>query len=170
MKSTGEVMGIHTKFSGAFAKSQFASYNQLPLKGTAFLSVTDSDKADLLKIMKNLDKLPFKLIATSGTAKFLTENGYTVKTAIKVREGSPNIVDSIAAGEIDFIINTPEGSEPLLDSRSIRLVANEMKVPTYTTIAAAEAAVEAMHIMRDCLLYTSPSPRDATLSRMPSSA
>ena len=148
MKSTGEVMGIHNSFPGGFAKAQFASQMVLPgHQGKAFLSVRDGDKEELLPIAKQLLELGFSLVATSGTAKYLSEAGIAAEEINKVREGSPHIVDLLGEGAIDLVINTPEGAGTLLDSRSIRLVANELNVPTYTTIAAAAAAVAAIEIV-----------------------
>ncbi len=147
MKSTGEVMGVHRNFPGGFAKAQFASSTILPSAGTAFLSVPDQDKQELIEIAEELVELNFRLKATRGTAQYLSERGFKVEALNKVREGSPHIVDALGAGEIQVVINTPEGSKPLLDSRSIRLVANEMNVPTFTTLAAAAAAVKAMKIV-----------------------
>ncbi len=149
MKSTGEVMGIHENFAGAFAKSQFAANIALPRSGTAFLSVKDSDKEELISIVRRLEKLGFSLMATRGTAEFLTGQGCNVQVVNKVREGSPHIVDSLGAGEIELVINTPEGWAPVMDSKSIRLVANELRVPTYTTIAAARAMAEALELVQN---------------------
>ena len=148
MKSTGEVMGIHHSFSGAFAKSQFAAGNRLPSGGRAFLSVMDDDKDDLREIAQGLFDLGFELVATSGTATYIKKLGIPVTPVRKVREGSPHIVDLLGQGGI-ALVNTPEGQGSTLDSRSIRLVANELKVPTYTTIAAAKAAVKALRVLRE---------------------
>ncbi|WKZ56781.1 MAG: carbamoyl-phosphate synthase large subunit [Bdellovibrionota bacterium] len=144
MKSTGEVMGIHRNFAGAFVKSQRAAGIAVPASGKVFLSVMDSDKEELLPIAEKLLAKGFSLVATGGTATFLRSRGCEVELVKKVREGSPHIVDLLAQGEISLVINTPEGSGPLLDSRSIRLVAHEMKVPTYTTMAAAGALAQSL--------------------------
>lgn len=149
MKSTGEVMGKDSTFPAAFAKSQFAAGNILPDSGTVFLSLMDHDKEDALPIVDLLKEAGFSFIATGGTAKFLHDKGYAVDPINKVREGSPHIVDFLKEGKVQLVINTPEGPEPLLDSRSIRLVANEEKVPTYTTLAAAEAAARAILRMKE---------------------
>ncbi|RMG45532.1 MAG: carbamoyl-phosphate synthase large subunit [Candidatus Dadabacteria bacterium] len=148
MKSTGEVMGIGREFGRSFARAQFASYVSLPTGGTVFMSVMDNDKPEALKLAEKIVSLGFKLVATRGTAKYLKERGFDVETVNKVREGSPHVVDALGSGTIDMLINTPEGSGPHLDSRSIRLVANELKIPTFTTIAAAGAALEAIAIMQ----------------------
>jgi carbamoyl-phosphate synthase large subunit len=148
MKSTGEVMGIHSNFAGGFAKAQYASNNKLPNAGKVFLSVMDRDKSDLLPIATQLAELGFELVATAGTAAFLGKHSIKVQTVQKVREGSPHVVDLLGLGEIALVINTPEGSGSALDSKSIRLVANELGVPTFTTMAAAQAAVQAIGIIR----------------------
>lgn len=149
MKSTGEVMGLHSDFAGAFAKAQFASNNVLPTSGKVFLSVMDDDKEALMPIAQQFLALGFSLVATHGTARFLRESGMEVVGVNKVREGSPHVVDLLGEGEMALVINTPEGSGPLLDSRSIRLVANELGLPTFTTIAAARAVVQAIAMLKD---------------------
>jgi len=148
MKSTGEVMGIHSTFSGAFAKAQLGAYNRLPVSGKVFLSVLDVHKEELLPIAERLREMEFSLVATAGTAEFLRAAGFAVESVRKVREGSPHIVDLLGAGEISLVINTPEGSGGLMDSRSIRLVANELKVSTFTTMSAALAVTEAIQMLK----------------------
>ncbi len=153
MKSTGEVMGISEGFALAFAKSQYATNTRLPLGGVAFLSVADGDKAELPAIAKELSALNFRLVATKGSAEFLAKHGITAEVINKVREGSPHVLERLGNGEITLVINTPEGMGTYLDSRSIRLVASELKVPTYTTMAAAAAAVQAIRALREHELY-----------------
>ncbi len=154
MKSTGEVMGLGPNFAHAFIKSQIASSINLPLSGSVFLSVRDDDKPELLEVAKLLSSQGFKLIATRGTAGFLEEHGLEVSAINKVREGSPHILDLLGAGEIALVVNTPEGSGPMMDSRSIRIAASEMKIPLYTAISQALAAARSMAIMKDKSLYT----------------
>ena len=149
MKSTGEVMGIHANFGGAFAKSQFASNTNLPTGGKVFVSIRDRDKEPLPSIVKRLTALGFSVVATKGSAQFLKEHGLTAEVVNKVREGSPHIVDMLGKGEIGMVINTPEGWQPVMDSKSIRIVANEMRIPTYTTIAAGKAVAEALGMVKD---------------------
>ncbi len=149
MKSTGEVMGIHANFGGAFAKSQYAASIKLPSKGKVFISVKDQDKADLPELVGRLVELGFPIVATKGTAEFIEKLGFPVQVVNKVREGSPHVVDMLGAGELCMVVNTPEGWTHVLDSRSIRLVANELRVPTYTTMAAARAASVALEMVQD---------------------
>lgn len=144
MRSTGEVMGVDYKVSGAFARSQIACSNTLPDKGLVFYSVKDQDKVPSLPIIRRLNGLGFSLIATSGSAKFLNDNGIECSVINKVRDGSPHVVDKLINGDIAMVINTPEGSQPLLDSRSIRSTSIQMKIPLFTTLAAAAAASRAI--------------------------
>jgi carbamoyl-phosphate synthase large subunit len=149
MKSTGEVMGVHTTFGGAFAKSQFAANITLPESGRVFISVKDQDKDGLPELVKRLQALGFVAVATKGTAAYLASHGVAVEVVNKVREGSPHVVDMLGEGGLQLVLNTPEGWKPVMDSRSIRLVANELRIPTYTTIAAARAVTEALSMVRD---------------------
>ena len=149
MKSTGEVMGIHANFAGAFAKSQFASNINLPSSGKIFLSIRDRDKESIPLIVERLTSSGFSVVATKGSAQYLKEHGITVEVVNKVRDGSPHIVDMLGTGEVSMVINTPEGWQPVMDSKSIRIVANEMRIPTYTTIAAGKAVSEALQMVQD---------------------
>ena len=144
MKSTGEVMGIDTSFPIAFAKAQMGAGMKLPTGGTLFVSVKNTDKANILDAVKTMADLGFKIIATGGTAQFLAENGVPVERVNKVAEGRPHVVDKIVDGEVSLIFNTTEGWQSLKDSQSIRATALEMKLPYYTTAAASDAAARAI--------------------------
>ena len=148
MRSTGEVMGIDTDMGMAFAKSQMAAGNRLPMKGTAFLSVNDRDKDKISDIANALHRLGFHFVATAGTAACLRALGIPVEEVCKVGEGRPNIVDRIINGDIDWIINTPLGMDTKEDERVIRRTALERNLPTMTTLAAVRAGVAAIERMR----------------------
>ena len=148
MKSTGEVMGIDDDFATAFAKSQLAAGNRLPEGGTAFVSVKDSDKPQILPAVKELQELGFRIVATGGTQKYLSDAGLQVERINKVAEGRPHIVDKIIDGEIALILNTTEGWQSLKDSHSIRASALTEKVPYFTTAAASRAAAQAISAIR----------------------
>ena len=149
MQSTGEVMGIDENFGLSFAKSQMAAGNDLPIAGTAFISVKDKDKKNALNFAKKLKELNFKLCATSGTAKYLNTNGINCKKINKVREGSPHIVESLNAKNIELVINTTEGSKSISDSYSLRRSALVNKIPYCTSLAAANACVEAINSLKN---------------------
>jgi carbamoyl-phosphate synthase large subunit len=142
MKSTGEVMGIDRSFEIAFAKSQIGGGSRLPKDGTVFVSVRDADKPRILEPVRLLAGLGFKVIATSGTQRFLRENGIAAEKVNKVLEGRPHIVDAIKNGGVQLVFNTTEGVTALADSRSLRRAALLHKVPYYTTLSGAVAAAQ----------------------------
>jgi carbamoyl-phosphate synthase large subunit len=142
MKSTGEVMGIDRSFEIAFAKSQLGSGTHLPRKGTVFVSVRESDKMRILAAVKLLASLGFRVMATSGTQRYLTDSGVPAEKINKVLEGRPHIVDAITNGEVQLVFNTTDGPQALADSRSLRRAALLHKVPYYTTLSGAVAAAQ----------------------------
>ncbi len=146
MRSTGEVMGIDVDFARAFAKSQLAAGMKLPTSGTAFLSVRELDKPAAVEIARRLVNLGFTLIATHGTAAFLKTAGLTVSGINKVLEGRPHCVDAMDNHEIDFVINTTEGTQAVQDSQSLRRAALMNGIAYYTTLRAARAALEAIAV------------------------
>ena len=148
MRSTGEVMGLDTNFATAFAKSQIGGGTVLPVEGTAFISVRNDDKNKIVSLAAELLELGFKILATSGTRRLLEENGLSVTQVNKVLEGRPHIVDAMKDATVDLVINTTEGEQSLADSKSIRRTALEMKIPYFTTIAAAEAAISGIKAVR----------------------
>jgi len=142
MKSTGEVMGLDRSFDVAFAKSQIGGGASLPRAGTVFVSMRDSDKPRIVEAVKLLEKLGFKVIATGGTQRYLSQNGVTSEKINKVLEGRPHIVDRIKNGGVQLVFNTTDGVAALTDSRSLRRAALLHKVPYYTTLAGAVAAAQ----------------------------
>jgi carbamoyl-phosphate synthase large subunit len=144
MRSTGEVMGIGTTFGLAFAKSQIAAGNRLPVSGTVFLSLADRDKAAGLEAARHFVELGFELAATRGTAAMLEAEGVPVATVVaKVGESHPGVVDAvdlIAGGKVQLVVNTPRGRGPRADGLHIRATALAHMVPCLTTVAAAKAA------------------------------
>ncbi|MBB3772066.1 carbamoyl-phosphate synthase large subunit [Angulomicrobium tetraedrale] len=140
MRSTGEVMGLDKSFAVAFAKSQLGGGTKVPTSGTVFISVRDEDKARILDTARLLVSLGFKVMATSGTQRYLAENGVTAEKINKVLEGRPHIVDAIKNGGVQLVFNTTEGAQALADSRSLRRAALLHKVPYYTTLSGAIAA------------------------------
>ncbi|HCY57116.1 MAG TPA: carbamoyl phosphate synthase large subunit, partial [Oceanicaulis sp.] len=144
MRSTGEVMGIDMRFEAAFAKAQLGAGVRLPRSGAVFVSLKESDKAQMIEPCRQLTGLGFSLLATGGTAKTLEDAGVPVTRINKVFEGRPHIVDAIKNGEVQLIFNTTEGRQSQIDSYSIRRTALELKIPCYTTASASRAAVKAI--------------------------
>jgi carbamoyl-phosphate synthase large subunit len=149
MKSTGEVMGVSTTFGGAFAKAQIAAGSPLPVEGTAFLSVNDNDKKNLVPIGRGLAELGFRLIASGGTAEALRQAGVDVETVFKVNEGRPNVVDRMVSGDVQLIINTPLGRESYFDEPALRLTALVRGIPLITTLSGAAAAVAGIRSLKN---------------------
>ncbi|WP_455206723.1 carbamoyl-phosphate synthase large subunit [Kaarinaea lacus] len=146
MKSTGEVMGIGSKFAEAFAKAQLAAGVVFPKNGRVFISVRDADKNVAISVAKHVIELGFDIVATDGTAKALQSAGIACTRVNKVGEGRPHIVDMIKNDEIHFIVNTTEGKKAITDSRTIRSNALQNKVMYTTTITGARATCLAMQL------------------------
>ncbi len=149
MKSTGEVMGLSPNFGAAFAKATLAAGDNLPTSGRAFLSVHDRDKEALIPVARRLSELGFELVASQGTAAFLTQRGLSATPVLKVHEGRPNVVDRLIDGEIDLVINTPLGREPHADDTVIRSTALKFGVPVITTLSGALAAAEGIAALQE---------------------
>lgn len=148
MRSTGEVMGLDKNFAMAFAKSQLGAGVTLPKEGTVFISVRERDKPAMVPLAAKLLEMGFKVVATRGTAKHMAEKGVKVTPINKVVEGQPHIVDSMINGDVQLIFNTTEGSQAVSDSFSLRRTALTNNIPYYTTVAGAEAAVEAISALK----------------------
>jgi carbamoyl-phosphate synthase large subunit len=148
MLSTGEVMGISDNFGIAFAKSQIAAGNNLPISGNVLFSVKDSDKTKAVEIARRFHNLGFKIIATKGTCIELINNNIPAEFALKMTEGRPNIVDYIINGKIDLIINTTIGKQSIRDSFPIRRNAIEKQIPYVTTIRGVEATIMAIEALK----------------------
>jgi carbamoyl-phosphate synthase large subunit len=149
MKSTGEVMGISEHFGIAFAKALAAAGAEIPTSGTAFVSVNDHDKEEVLPIARALHEMGFTLVATRGTAAFLSERDVPTEMIYKVNEGRPHVVDRIRSRGIDLIINTPLGEASFYDDGAIRKNAILHGVLCLTTLTAAAATVEAIRALRE---------------------
>ena len=148
MKSTGEVMGIARDFHQAFAKARIGAGSKFPLTGTVFISVKDSDKNVFIPIAARLADMGFKIVATSGTARHLVEAGIKAHKINKVHEGQPHVVDAMINGEIHLVFNTTQGPRAVVDGLNLRRAALQNKIPYYTTVSGAKAAVNAIAALR----------------------
>ena len=145
MKSTGEVMGVGATFAEAYGKAELGASDEIPSKGTAFVSVRERDKDQVPAMAKHLVDLGFKLVATKGTAKVIQQAGLDVTEVNKVQEGRPHIVDMIKSDKIDLIINTTEGRKAISDSSAIRSSAEQHRVYYTTTMAGGNAICQALN-------------------------
>ncbi|NEY90393.1 carbamoyl-phosphate synthase large subunit [Tabrizicola oligotrophica] len=150
MRSTGEVMGWDRTFALAFLKAQMGAGVVLPETGRAFVSIKDMDKTPTFaSALRDLIALGFEIVATKGTAAWLTAEGIAATQVNKVWEGRPNIVDRLKNNDIALVMNTTEGNQAISDSRDIRRVALMDKIPYFTTAAASIAVVAAMKARGD---------------------
>jgi len=150
MKSTGEVIGIDKTFEMAYAKSQIAAGQKLPLSGSVFISVKDRDKNLILPIAKGFQELGFKILASKGTGNLLIENGIETTIVPKIYEAErPNVLDYIKNNQISLIINTPSGKKPKKDITSIRSIAVSRNIPLITTIPGAKATLVAIKKLKE---------------------
>jgi len=164
MKSTGEVMGLDRDFARAFAKAQLAAGTVLPQASDnsdgrvrkVFISVKDADKPALLEAAAKLVELGFTVIATGGTARFLRKHDLKVEQVNKVMEGRPHIVDAMKNDEVVLVLNTSEGAQAISDSFTLRRTALMNRIPYFTTMAGARAAVHAIAAMNESQLEVAP--------------
>ncbi|HEX2753790.1 MAG TPA: carbamoyl-phosphate synthase large subunit, partial [Alphaproteobacteria bacterium] len=148
MRSTGEVMGIDRDFRRAFAKARIGAGAKLPLSGTVFISVRNSDKNVIIPLAAKLADMGFHIVATSGTARHLVEAGIRARKVNKVHEGQPHIIDAMINGDIDLMLNTTDGPQAVADDFNLRRAALQNKIPYYTTISGGKAAVDAIAALR----------------------
>ena len=144
MRSTGEVMGIARDFPTAFAKAQAAAGVPLPSEGTAFITVTDSDKEGAFAVAQMLHDNGFRIVATRGTAEAIARMGVPVERLNKIGEGSPHVLDWIERGDVDLVLNTPTGVGARTDGWEIRRAAVTHSIPCLTTLSAGVSAARAI--------------------------
>ena len=150
MKSTGEVMGIASRFGPAFLKAQEGAGSKIPRKGKAFISVRDEDKAAMIPVAQSLLELGFKLIATEGSHKSLLSNGMDAELVFKVKDGKrPHVVDLMEKDQIHFVLNTTSDGQSIKDSRSIRRTSLLRDIFYCTTLSAARAAVGSLRDLEE---------------------
>jgi carbamoyl-phosphate synthase large subunit len=148
MRSTGEVLGLATSFGLAFYKAQEAAQQVLPCDGTVLITVSEMDRPAVMEVARQFHQLGFKILATLGTHKFLTDQGIPAERVLKLHEGRPNIVDTIKNREIHLVVNTPAGKVGKFDDSYIRKAAIKYRIPYITTLAGALAAARGIAAAR----------------------
>ena len=147
MKSTGEVMGIDKEFPAALAKALLSAELMLPSGGGVLLSIADKNKTESISLIRELAQARFRLYATEGTADMIRGLGMEVEEVTKrISEGHPNVVDVIQQRKVDCVVNTAEGGGPsaMRDGFQIRRAAVENRIPCFTSLDTARAAVRAL--------------------------
>ena len=146
MKSTGEVMGIDTEFTPAVAKALMAAGLSVKPGDPVLLSIADRDKSDSLQMIRELYSAGCTMYATEGTAAMISGLGLpAIAIPKRLSAGHPNVVDVIKDGVVRAVINTVTGDrEVLQDGFAIRRAASEARIPCFTSLDTARAAVESM--------------------------
>jgi carbamoyl-phosphate synthase large subunit len=160
MKSTGEVMGFDADFGSAFAKAQAAAFGSLPTSGKVFVSMANRDKRHMVFPIKVLADHGFEILATQGTAEVLRRNGVQATVVRKHfqgpgPDGEKTTVELILDGEIQLVINTPNGSASggasgstaRVDGYEIRTAAVMANIPCITTVQGLGAAVQGIEAL-----------------------
>ena len=106
MKSTGEAIGYDKKLHRAVYKALIASGLRLHNYGTVVVTLADEDKEEALPLVRRFYDMGFNIEATIGTADFLKQHGIRTRVRRKLSEGSEEILDSIRAGYVSYVINT----------------------------------------------------------------
>ena len=149
MRSTGEVLGLSASYGEAFCKAQEAVQAKLPLSGTLLISVNRKDKAEVVEVAKAFAENGFRILATKHTYQLISEAGIPAEQVKKLCEGRPNVLDLITNGKIDIVVNSPVGKDSVHDDSYLRKAAIKAKIPYHTTIAAARAAAEGIHYIKN---------------------
>ncbi|KUG02960.1 carbamoyl-phosphate synthase large chain [hydrocarbon metagenome] len=145
MKSTGEVMGIDYSLQSAIYKGLISAGVEIPEEGNIVATIAERDKSEAIPLLVEFARMGFKITATEGTAKALQFVGIEVQTVKKIKEGSPNIVDLIREGRVDFIVNTlTHGKKPYSDGFQIRRAAVELNVPCLTSLDTLKVVMEVL--------------------------
>ncbi|MDR0266510.1 carbamoyl-phosphate synthase large subunit [Paenibacillus sp.] len=140
MKSTGEVMGRDLQYAKALYKGLIGAGMKIPSTGAIIVTVADKDKDEAVELMKGFRRLGYKVYATGGTAKALSDAGILVTTVQKLSDGTPNILDLIQSGEAQFVFNTlTKGKTPERDGFRIRREAVENGVVCMTSLDTVRA-------------------------------
>lgn len=149
MKSTGEVMGIDRYYARALYKATIASGINIPADGAILFTVSDKDKEEAAQLAKSFADLGYHIIATKGTAAYFNQQGINCASAVKISEGTPNLLDDIKAGKINLVVNTLTlGKQTERDGFKIRRATVEHAIPCLTSIDTAKAVSEVIANMR----------------------
>ena len=146
MKSTGEAIGYDAKLSRAMYKALQASGMKLQNYGTVFVTVAREDREEALPLVRRFYDMGFNIEATPGTAGFLKEHGIRTRVRHKISEGSDEILESIRAGYVSYIINTRavHSGTHLEDGVIIRRCATENNVTIFTSLDTVRVLLDVL--------------------------
>jgi len=146
MKSTGEAIGYDEKLHRAMYKALIASGMRLANYGTVIVTLADEDKEEALPMVERFYRMGFNIEATIGTADFLRGHGIRTRVLRKLSEGSEEILDSIRAGYVSYIINTRAilSGVHYEDGVAIRRCAVENGVTTFTSLDTVRIVLDVL--------------------------
>jgi carbamoyl-phosphate synthase large subunit len=149
MRSTGEVMGVDVSLPNAYLKAMLGAGTRFPTEGGVFVSVRQSDRQDMIPVVRSLMAMGFKVFTTKGTGDLLARHGLRPKILKKIQEGArPNVIDLMQNNEIQLVINTPTRTGWQTDEGRIRSTAVRLGIPMVTTATAALQAVNAIEALK----------------------
>ena len=144
MKSTGEAIGYDRTMNRALYKALQAAGMHLQNYGTVFCTIADKDKEEALPLIRRFYNLGFNIEATSGTAKFLKENGIRTHTLTKISDGSEEIPNALRQGHIAYVINTRDPGANAADGFEIRKIATEYNVTMFTALDTVKVLLDVL--------------------------
>ncbi len=146
MKSTGEAIGYDDKLHRAMFKALTASGMNLQNYGTVLVTLADEDKEEAIPLIRRFYNMGFNIEATSGTAAVLKENGIRTRVRGKISEGSEEILDSIRAGYVSYVINTRAilSGVHYDDGVEIRRCATENNVTMFTSLDTVRVLLDVL--------------------------
>lgn len=146
MKSTGEAIGYDDKLHRAMFKALTASGMNLQNYGTVLVTLADEDKEEAIPLIRRFYNMGFNIEATSGTAEVLKKNGIRTRVRGKISEGSEEILDSIRAGYVSYVINTRAilSGNHYDDGVEIRRCATENNVTMFTSLDTVRVLLDVL--------------------------
>ena len=146
MKSTGEAIGYDDSLTRALYKSLQASGVNVVNYGTVLATIADKDKEEALPLIRRFYNLGFNIVATSGTADFLKENGIRTRKLGKISEGSDDITAALRKGHVSYVINTIDINQhsTRLDGYGIRRAAVENNVTIFTALQTVRVLLDVL--------------------------
>lgn len=146
MKSTGEAIGYDDKLHRAMFKALTASGMNLQNYGTVLVTLADEDKEEAIPLIRRFYNMGFNIEATSGTAEVLKKNGIRTRVRGKISEGSEEILDSIRAGYVSYVINTRAilSGNHYDDGVQIRRCATENNVTMFTSLDTVRVLLDVL--------------------------
>ena len=146
MKSTGEAIGYDVKLNRALYKALQASGIKMKDYGTVIVTLADEDKEEALPLVRRFYHLGFNIEATEGTAAFLKSHGIRTRVRRKLSDGSNEILDSIRAGYVSYILNTRAITSGVHydDGVAIRRCAVQNGVNMFTSLDTARILLDAL--------------------------